>query len=525
MEQEEISENEKRIRAITSIYYSKPDVQKVILDFSAKREVVPRYFEAFGKRPDTLVYPSDILSLVKKGATSFHASEEIWRDPLQLSTENKELSELREAWDLLIDIDSPYLDYSKIAAKLVCSLLERYGVKNYGIKFSGSKGFHIIVPAQAFPRQFEGKETRLMFPELPRAITEFILHEIKSPYNKEITKLGINIEALQEKTKLSKEELLEIPCPRCGSPSKKVVMSVFQCPDCKTINERPNVKITNRKLKCTECPGYFSFVEQKEYFKCYKCGLTSQDKEYNTEKKVIYEKAHDKEHSSDFKEEIAASKLGSLDLVLVSPRHLFRMPYSLHEKTSLSSVVITKEQLENFSPKDADPLKIKILPFYKQAREGEATHLLKAALEWKNKTTAEKEQRNIAYEKTEFKDIDFSGITEDMFPAPIKKLLNGLQEGKKRGLFVLITFLRSLNFPPEYITNKVHGWNKLNKPPLKEGYVKSQIDWHLKQKRKILPPNYSNDNFYKDLNLLDKEPNAKNPISEVIRKLKSKNGR
>ena len=76
---------EKRIKAITRLYYSNPSVQEALLKFSSGREVVPRYFESFGKRPDTLQYMSDIMGLVNKGATSFHASEEIWTDPLKIN--------------------------------------------------------------------------------------------------------------------------------------------------------------------------------------------------------------------------------------------------------------------------------------------------------------------------------------------------------------------------------------------------------------------------------------------------------
>ena len=117
-------------------------------------------------------------------------------------------------------------------------------------------------------------------------------------------------------------------------------------------------------------------------------------------------------------------------------------------------------------------------------------------------------------------DLSISGVTEDIFPEPIKKLLLGLEDGKKRGLFILLTFLRSLNFQPDYINSRIREWNKLNKPPLKDGYIKSQIEWHLKQKRKILPPNYKNESFYKDIGLLDSKPEAKNPISEVVRRLR-----
>ena len=80
------SHKEQRIRNLTQIYYSKPEVQKAIFEFCKNREICPRYFEGFGKRPDSFQYTGDIFELVKKGATSFHCSEEIWNDPLKIIT-------------------------------------------------------------------------------------------------------------------------------------------------------------------------------------------------------------------------------------------------------------------------------------------------------------------------------------------------------------------------------------------------------------------------------------------------------
>ena len=132
-----MEEKEKRVRAITAIYYSNPKIQESIIEFGKDREVVPRYYESFGKRPDTMVYTSDVINLVKKGATSFHASQEKWQDPLKLNSEASyaETNELRKGWDLLIDVDSQFLDCSKIAAQLILNLLEQHGIKNYCIKF------------------------------------------------------------------------------------------------------------------------------------------------------------------------------------------------------------------------------------------------------------------------------------------------------------------------------------------------------------------------------------------------------
>ena len=139
-ENPEKSLNEERVRKITSLYYSRQDVQRALFSFSANREICPRYFEGFGKRPDSFQYQGDIFELVKRGATSFHCSEELWSDAMKLSTDmnREQLNELRTGYDLLIDIDSKYIDYSKIAAQVIIDLLKFHGVKNTGLKFSVS---------------------------------------------------------------------------------------------------------------------------------------------------------------------------------------------------------------------------------------------------------------------------------------------------------------------------------------------------------------------------------------------------
>ena len=185
---EEKSFKEQRIRELTLIYYSQPEIKKAIFEFSQNRECIPRYFESFGKRPDNFQYNGDILEQVKKGATSFHCSEELWQDPLEISTEmsREELNELRIGWDLLLDIDSPYLEYSKIYARLLIKTLEFSGIKNLGIKFSGSKGFNIIIPWKAFPEQIYNQKTKDMFPEWPRIICQYLSEIVQPKLTEEI---------------------------------------------------------------------------------------------------------------------------------------------------------------------------------------------------------------------------------------------------------------------------------------------------------------------------------------------------
>src|SRR3989338_2105288 len=112
-------------------YYAREDVQEALISNASNREVVARFGEGFGKRPDVLKYPNDVLELAKQGATSFHVSEELWSNPLALSPEmrRQELDELRIGWDLVLDIDCKILDYSKIAADLIIMELKRHGVE------------------------------------------------------------------------------------------------------------------------------------------------------------------------------------------------------------------------------------------------------------------------------------------------------------------------------------------------------------------------------------------------------------
>ncbi|MEK6820221.1 MAG: hypothetical protein AABX71_00740, partial [Nanoarchaeota archaeon] len=138
---------EENISALALSYYSRKDVQEAIFSFCRRRETIARHMDNFGSRPDTIEYPSDIVQQIKRGFTSFHCSEELWQDALKLSTELKpeQLDELREGWDLLIDIDSRYLDYSKIACLLIIEALKFHRIKNLGVKFSVSGDTSVLI--------------------------------------------------------------------------------------------------------------------------------------------------------------------------------------------------------------------------------------------------------------------------------------------------------------------------------------------------------------------------------------------
>jgi len=481
-------EKESKIKLVYLGYYSRKEIKKTIFEFCKKRETIPKYYDFFGKRPDRLEYEDDVYNLAKKGATSFHCSQELWGNPLNIKTE-KNLNELREGWDFLIDIDSKYFDYAKISAKIIINALKFHGIRNFGIKFSGSKGFHIIIPWKAFPEEYDGVKTKNMFPEWPRIIAKYLQEEF----------IKKNLESYIEKNAKedSPKEIFYLPT---NEKALEGFFYEFVCEKCKTkITSFFDKKTKKRVFKCSVCKGLIKKIkEEKIYF--------SPDKKFNSIK-----------NKEMFKEKINNQKdLNCVDLVLVAPRHLFRTPYSLHEKTSLCSCVLEEKDLENFSPNDAKPENIKIKNFYPIVTEEEAKKLLINALDW------EKRKEKKDYTLKEKKEIDLSGIKidESYFPPTILKILQGIKEdGRKRALTILLSFFVSLNLSKEYIEEKINEWNKKNYQPLKEGYINSQISWFLKNKR--LPPNYDR-SIYKELGVLEETEGFKNPINYTISKILKK---
>ena len=96
-------------------------------------------------------------------------------------------------------------------------------------------------------------------------------------------------------------------------------------------------------------------------------------------------------------------------------------------------------------------------------------------------------------------------------------------DGRKRALFILLSFFTSLKLTEEETKEKVDEWNKKNFQPLRDGYIRSQISWYFKQKSSKLPPNFDK-SYYKDIGITPSEDElaAKNPINYVARKVFSR---
>ncbi len=200
-------------------------------------------------------------------------------------------------------------------------------------------------------------------------------------------------------------------------------------------------------------------------------------------------------------------------------RHLFRAPYSLHEKTWLVSTPVKLFKLKSFKIDEAKAENVKAdLPFLVN-KEGEGTEFLIAALDWAGKNVIEEKPKAV-------RKIQFGyPVPYEYFPPCVKLIMAGLNEGKKRSLFTLINFLRSVNWKNEEIEKAVLEVNKKHAQPLSERLVKTQIAYHLRRAEKVLPANCDRTLYYDDFGIckpdgLCNNKKIKNPVNYAVRKYK-----
>ena len=201
-------------------------------------------------------------------------------------------------------------------------------------------------------------------------------------------------------------------------------------------------------------------------------------------------------------------------------RHLFRMPYSLHDGSGLVSLPISPEEISEFEKEDAKIENIDFeTGFLEEAEDGEATNLAVQAMDFIEERREEKKERRT--------DKDFErpedAIPEQYFPPTIKNLLEGLEDGRKRGLFILINFYRCVGYSWNEIESKMWDWNDRNDEALREAYVKSQLRWHRNRDEDVPPPNYDSNGYYKDMQVYEGdnlEEKVSNPVSYAFRKAK-----
>lgn len=217
-------------------------------------------------------------------------------------------------------------------------------------------------------------------------------------------------------------------------------------------------------------------------------------------------------------------KIVELDSILISSRHLYRSPYSLNEKSWLVSIPIKLKQLNNFKLSSAKIENVETgIKFLPKVETEEASTLIIQAFDWHQKRIKKDDIKTYRTISTELPKIAITN--QEVFPHSINNMLQGIQkDGRKRAVFILITFLRNLGWSFDEIEKELLEWNPKNYEPLREGYIRSQVRWHKQQKKALLPPNYDNDAYYKDLGIFDKRDtfnNVKNPVNYTMRRVRA----
>ncbi|MBI5392492.1 hypothetical protein HZA96_01360 [Candidatus Woesearchaeota archaeon] len=480
-------------------HYKHLDIQQAMLDNATDREVAVRFNDYFGKRPDVLQYPSDILEFAKQGATSFHVSEEQWNNPLHLNPNlsKKDIDELRKGWDLVLDIDCKLWDYSKLITHLLIQEIKAHGITAVSCKFSGNKGFHIGIPFEAFPQSFQGKVTKQLFPEGPRRIALYLKAKIEPKLLEYITTNNktTEIAGLLQKPE---QELFKIFCNKCNTQIKqKDAINAFICEYC-------DIQIQNETedfLQCEKCKRLMKKLPKRETkTQCNKCSSTSFDKRFDI------------------------TALLDIDTVLISSRHLYRMAFSLHEKSGLFSLPINPEKVLEFDKQQATPnndadnkeeIKYKFLDT-KNVKKDEATELILQAFDYHPIFAEEDLLQKL--EQKEFSAPE-NAIPQELFPPCMLAGLQGMEDGKKRFMFALINFLESVGWDYPQIKALLTEWNKKNPSPLREVIIEGQLRYRKEQKKKILPQSCRQ--YYEDLQICNPDnlcQKIKNPVQYATRK-------
>lgn len=482
-------------------YYKRKDVQEAIVEHALNKEVGLRYGESFGKRPDLLNYPPEILELAKRGVTSFHCSEELWSNPKELNSEmsRKELDELRLGWDLVLDIDCPDWEFSKLTTHLFIKALKDNGVQGISCKFSGNKGFHIGLPFESFPKEIVGKNINDLFPEGPRKISQYLLGSV----SKYLVKIKDNSIIFDDQYPYSLAELRQkfgeqkFLINRCTHCRKEVNLSFkeeneFICPKCENKN-----KSKEDFLSCNKCQILMQKISSSQPL-C-SCGSNQHHPVFDP------------------------LSIIEIDTILIASRHLYRMPYSLHEKSGLASVPIDPEKVLQFEKSIAHPNLVTISPFKFLGREENkekikesARRLLLNAWDYEVKI----EEKREAVNPSTFEEVKIeSPIKEDFFPPCIKQILTqGMVDGRKRAVFILMNFLGKIGWQKKEIENYILQWNKeKNKSPLPENYIRGQLRYFTPGGK--LPPNCDNEAYYKNMSIC--HPDAlcgrlKNPVNYTL---------
>jgi len=465
-------------QSIAIAYYTRLEIQKAILNFCHDREIAIRFNTFYGKRPMVIEYLSDIKNVLKNKPTSFHCSEERWVNPMLL--EDKKLSNEQRNDNRLgwdLILDLDGVDF--VYAQIAGKII---------IDFLSDLGIYNVTT------KFSGNKG---------------FH------------IGIPFEAFSK-------NILGIGETRKLFPEIPRKIAVF-------LMEELKGKISKAILDHT---GSIEDIAKKY-------GIMYSDLKIDDEKS----------------NNLNYLKLIEIDTILIASRHLFRMPYSLNEKSGLVSIPIENSRILEFKKEEAEPEKVdpdKFREFeflrYNPDYGKDADILLIKAYEEVSEDDVDKINKIVSKEKRgEKMGIIFEGdesqevfeinseVKREDFPKTIDYLLNAkLEDGRKRAMFVLLTFLYSIKFNSDVIERIIVEWNEKQEQALRDNIVRGQLNWFKNQSKIISPPNFSNQEYYKSIGVPEivlledinkfKPIRIKNPLHYIFillkkRKVKEENNK
>jgi DNA primase large subunit len=218
--------------------------------------------------------------------------------------------------------------------------------------------------------------------------------------------------------------------------------------------------------------------------------------------------------------------LVDIDTILISSRHLFRSVYSINQKTGLVSIPVDKKKILQFNKGSAamDKVEVDKIPFLdiSNAESNQAKQLFVQAYDWaKQAKVKEEEQQELS--KSEEVEVPAEAIDEKYFPPCIKHILEGLEDGRKRAMFILINFLVCCGWSYDQIEKRLLEWNECNKEPLSQTILLSQLRYSRQKNKKVLPPNCDNKTYLLDIRACNPDAlcrRVKNPVNYVKIRLK-----
>ncbi|RLG15111.1 MAG: hypothetical protein DRN66_00005 [Candidatus Nanohalarchaeota archaeon] len=501
-------------------YYSRQDIVDSLFANSRDKEMVPVFYGSrYGRRPSCAEYKGDIINWINMGASSFHNSVENWKNPMNIVNSKFEMDQNRTSFDLLFDIDADKgIEFAKIAAILLIEELQKHNIKNIYAKFSGNRGFHIAVSHKTMPERIGDKEIKLMYPQLLQQTAAYLKDRIRGKLKEQYSKLlnkdvsnpyaYADIEenwsnrhlfrmpySLNEKTYLA-SIVLDIAKIKYFRKEDAKIQNVKQVREFLTKKE-PN---ESQEL-LVRANDYFSFEQNKTLKEKHQEKTTGFEKKVKISTKFFLEKK--------IKNMPASKRRAYRDALDSSGSVVFAgTPEKIRRKAKESQITKKEETIYNLFVMDFKEAKT-ILSNKKIA-------LLFVPLDVATRI------RQVRYRKTLTAKISF-----DYFPPCIKTILAGIDDGKKRAVFIMINFLTSCGWDREDIKQLLMEWNTKNTEPLKEHYISSQLSYAKNERDAAPPPNCTKSGYYTDLGVCHRdefciENNIKNPVSYALKKYKFK---